>query len=1199
MMLSRLDLMAFGRFTDVSIDLSAGPKRFHLIYGPNESGKSTSLRAITSLLFGMPQAAEDCFVHRTDQIRVGGLLVDPASGASLECVRRRGRKATLRDAADKEPIDEAQLESMLGGINRETFLARFGLSYESLVEGGAAILKGNGDLGQILFAAGAGVGRLREIQAELDQAACQLFMPRGSKATINAGLKKLEEDRKTLRESQVPTAEFARLRESVEAKQREAESLDQALRECVMSLARMQNWKQAQPLLPSWRSATEAFEKVADAPALDEAFTERRRQISADREKAESRHKDLESRLKELNAKLQSFGSDPVVMSHELEIQAAFQEISAREKAEQDRVELIRARKRLGEEIGGLLTQLSAATMDAEHVDSSEVIEQSLAKLHVSDALRARIRELAAAHAGLISKQNDASDLVKATKRRLADVTQELEALGTIGDPSLLASVIESTGNPESEMDALQTSRHNCEALRRRCELMLQRLEGFEGDLDQAIKLTPPSHSSVRQLAESLRSALHDVTQQESLLDGIKQDRDAIEQQILEAQADLRLPTLSELESARRLRDRAADRVADGVRTDKPSVSDVEELREQIRVADHLADTMREHSEQVHRRESLSSQLQVFDAKIRQAKESIAAAHGRFESAKSEWDAAWRSRRISAGQPEQMQEWLVNHEKLCDLIDQLESEEKRFAQIQGRIRRATTRLGKALDTVHCERPVGVASSLQGELFEDPNDDNNDDDDLISRYDEAVALRSRWTRERQQYDALRHRRDELAEELPQAEARLDAAQKVVEEWHKDWRRLTESFVKSDRVGTAEVLQMLDHINQLDSLKRQRDDVLAKLQAIDEDDASYAAKVARLAKAIDHEASDQQPPVALAHAMYGRLQAERSARKGRETLQDQIESSNQRLLAAAEERAECDVVLKQFCAEAGCDSPDQLPDIERRSRERRELQASLRELTSQLMYLAGDQSLEDFIAEAAEQQSAVLEVDIERAEEKQHELRQQIERVHREIGAAQNELNRIDGGSRASDLAQSIQVMAGVIRADVESYARLKVGALMLKRAIEHYRRENQNPVLALANEYFCLLTCGEYLELKPDYDAAGVTTLFGLNASGEHVPVSGMSTGTADALYLALRLASLQHQMKDGKAIPVVIDDCLVQLDDSRAAAALRAFSDLSEKTQVILFTHHQHLCQLAEESLGKDDYHVHQIGVEATIGIDG
>lgn len=174
---------------------------------------------------------------------------------------------------------------------------------------------------------------------------------------------------------------------------------------------------------------------------------------------------------------------------------------------------------------------------------------------------------------------------------------------------------------------------------------------------------------------------------------------------------------------------------------------------------------------------------------------------------------------------------------------------------------------------------------------------------------------------------------------------------------------------------------------------------------------------------------------------------------------------------------------------------------------------------------------------------------------------------------------------------MQMMVGGIRSDVENYARLKVGAMILQRAIEHYRSENQSPVLILANQYFRQLTCGEYVELTPDFDASGSSTLFGINGSGERVPVSGMSTGTADALYLALRLASLQHQMKDGKAIPVVIDDCLIQLDDSRAAAALKAFSELSEKTQVILFTHHQHLCQLAEQNLSSNEYHFHQIGM--------
>lgn len=1190
MILARLDLKAFGRFTDVSIDLSAGPRRFHLIYGPNESGKSTSLRAITSWLFGMPYAAEDCFYHSSVKLRVGGLLVDPSTGESLECIRRRGRRATLRDADDGEPIDEGKLEAMLGGISRETFLARFGLSYEGLVQGGQAILNGNGDLGQILFAAGAGVGRLREIQAELDNAAGQLFAPKSTKAVLNASLRKLEDDRKSLRDAQVPVAEFARLRGVVESKQREAASLDAALRQCTATLATLQAYQQALPLLPAWRDAREAFCKVADAPSLDRDFTERRRQISSEREIAASRLQGAEAHIAELSAKLESMGRDPVVMEHGEEIQAVFQDIATREKSVHERVVLLRSRRQYDRKIRDMLRQLSVEVDEGADeepdTDSSEALSKLIDGLHVGDGLRARIHQLAASHAGLLNRRNECSEQVDSTKRRLADANHELELLEATGDPEMLAGVIESIGNPVADFESWTESRQSCETLRQRCEAMLQRLQGFDGDLSQAVRLAIPSDSSLQQLAESLRKALHDANHRESKVDELLQERETVQHQLLETQANRSLPTESELHEARRDRDRLADRLTDAARLKQDSAGIGEALREQIRRADQLADTMREHSELVHRRDALFRQIQLLDTRIHDAKSKAAAAHTEFESAKSEWSTVWQSCRVTAGQPEEMQSWLTSHGKLCDLMDQLETEERRLEQIQGRMELAARRLRNILDSVPAGHAVGTDAGASSEFAVEPWSGQ----ELVSLYDEAVAIRVQWTRERQHVDAIRRRRDELAEELPQVQTRLDAARKGVEDWHGDWIRLTESFVKSDRVDTAEVLHRLEQIAELTSLKRERDSVADRLEAIEEDDQSFAHQVHCLAELVDYKSAGRQKTTAIAHALYQRLQAELTASRGRETLMEQIDSSKLKHAQAETQRNECDVVLSQFCAEAGCQSASDLPSVELRAKQRSDLQTRIVDLEAQLKRLAGQRPLEAFATEVAEQNPAELAVDIGSSELRQAELKRQIEIIHQEFGAAQNELKRIDGGSRASDLAQSLQITAGAVRSDVEDYARLKIGSLMLRRAIEHYRQQNQSPVLALANQSFRQLTCGEYDELKPDFDAAGASTLFGVTAAGDRVPVSGMSTGTADALYLALRLASLQHQLKDGRAVPVVIDDCLIQLDDARAAAALRAFSDLSARTQVILFTHHLHLCQLARQTLREDEYHLHQIG---------
>lgn len=1185
MILSRLDLTAFGRFTDVTIDLSAGPKRFHVIYGPNESGKTTSLRAITSLFFGMPHAAEDCFVHRADKVRVGGLLVDPESGQVLECVRRRGRKGTLRDAADKDPIDEYLLESMLGGIQRDDFLSRFGLSYDSLVEGGQAILQGSGDLGQILFAAGAGVGRLRQIESELEQEASRLFVARGSKAAINIGLKKLDEYRLQLREVQAPTANYDRLREEVETKHQEAESLDQKLRQCVVDLKRIQSLQQALPLLPSWRSSLQGLAEVQDAPVLDEAFTERRRQVTADREIAIRQQKELRSRIDQLEVRVESIGSDPLVMSHELEIQALYREISVREKAEQDHRSLISDRKKLEHEIGDLLKDLSAKNEGGEK-EAFQSIEEAIKELHIDESQRSRIHELAASHAGLVSRRNDISESLQSMKSRLVEATQEVKSMGEVADPARLVSVIEAIGNPQSEMETLLDSRQKCDALRKRCDLILQKLEGFRGDLEEAIRLDLPSDASVHKLTESLRLALHEVSQRELSLRDLQKDRELALQQLREVQANQQLPTFEELSESRRQRDALEKNVMECLLSKKTAIPAFEELREKNRFADRLADQMLEHFQQVHQCQTLSAQVQVFDARIQAAKESVATAHRDYESTKLDWDAAWNSCRVSPGQPEEMRQWLSNHEKLCDSMEQLESEEHRFEQIQSRVRLTTRRLRKALECLKSEHPSPVVTSFQSELFEDP-----EEDDLIAHYDEAVAARSRLLRERQDYDACVGKRDRLADELPAEQSRFEAAQQAVEAWHQDWRCLTESFASSDRTDTAEVLKVLERVNALNILKRERDSIIVKIAAIDQDQTIYSARVETVAEAIQHAPSDQPSAPAKAHAMYARLQQERSGVQSRDALREQLESCKQRLTDLASQQSEAEVALQQLCFEAGCDSHEQLPEIEARSKKRSQLDANLGELRNQLLRLCGELSLDDFIQAVEQQEEAVLIVEIEQLESRQKELRQKIDTVNRDIGAVQNELNRIDGGSRASDLAQTIQMTVGQIRSDVEIYARLKIGSKVLKRAIEHYRKENQNPVLSLANQYFEKLTCGEYGELRPDFDVNGVSTIFGVNAKGEHVPALSMSTGTADSLYLALRLASLEHQMKDGRAIPIVIDDCLVQLDDERAAAALQALSLLSEKTQVILFTHHQHLCQLASQSLGKEDFHLHQMGV--------
>jgi uncharacterized protein YhaN len=127
-----------------------------------------------------------------------------------------------------------------------------------------------------------------------------------------------------------------------------------------------------------------------------------------------------------------------------------------------------------------------------------------------------------------------------------------------------------------------------------------------------------------------------------------------------------------------------------------------------------------------------------------------------------------------------------------------------------------------------------------------------------------------------------------------------------------------------------------------------------------------------------------------------------------------------------------------------------------------------------------------------------------------------------------------------------------------------------------------------------LTGGAFAGLQIDDEGDG-PVLKGVRPDGRLVAVAGMSNGSHDQLYLALRLASLESWLQVHEPIPFVVDDILLNFDDQRALAALQALAVLSRQTQVLFFTHHRHLVELAAANLPEDVVFVHELPSGAAI----
>ena len=377
-------------------------------------------------------------------------------------------------------------------------------------------------------------------------------------------------------------------------------------------------------------------------------------------------------------------------------------------------------------------------------------------------------------------------------------------------------------------------------------------------------------------------------------------------------------------------------------------------------------------------------------------------------------------------------------------------------------------------------------------------------------------------------------------------------------------------------------MIEDIKDLFVKIKEAEVLRQRIDGIDRDAKAFAGKVIDLA---EREAQDLSGlPVEQAVAEFNaRLTRARKAKTQQQSLEQQGQQEQKKLRIAEDRIAKIHAQLATMCQEAGCKSHEDLPAAEERSASRQQIQSQLAQLEEQLRKLSGGATLDEFIQDAQSVDPDSIDPVVDRLGEEIEQFIRQKSDLDQTIGSERTELSKMDGSARAAELAEEGQGLLARLETDAEQYVRLRLASTVLSQAIERYREKNQGPILKRSTDLFARMTLGSFEGLRLEFSERGDAVLVGVRPGGkEIVGVGGMSDGTADQLYLAVRLASLETYLERNEAMPFIVDDILIKFDDDRAVATLQVLAQLAERTQIIFFTHHQHLVELAEAHIDKD-----------------
>jgi uncharacterized protein YhaN len=210
------------------------------------------------------------------------------------------------------------------------------------------------------------------------------------------------------------------------------------------------------------------------------------------------------------------------------------------------------------------------------------------------------------------------------------------------------------------------------------------------------------------------------------------------------------------------------------------------------------------------------------------------------------------------------------------------------------------------------------------------------------------------------------------------------------------------------------------------------------------------------------------------------------------------------------------------------------------------------------LAGS-SLEDVRTAAS-----LAETEAEEASESYDLLNRQTSELRIHVGEAERETSLAERRMDETTLTEQMAV-------DVREYVVLKLAALLLATAQERYERDRQPDVVKHAEAAFARMTLGRYTRITIPLGKDAIEVF---DASSAAKLPDLLSRGTAEQLFLALRLGLIDQLGDVGSGVPVLIDDVLVNFSPDRVEHAAEALADLATRRQVVFFTCHPEMAEL-------------------------
>jgi uncharacterized protein YhaN len=1144
MRIRSLNLTRYGKFTDQLVDLPGTRPDVHLIVGANEAGKSTTRDAITDLLFGIHGRTPYGFIHPYPSLELTGCLED---GDRRICfVRYKRTKGSLCDAAGTPMPDDA-LASWLGQTDRAFFERMFSLDRADLEAGGNEILSSHDTVGETLFGSAAGIRGLGAIRQRIAEQASAIFSTR--KSRDRRFYVAQEAWSAAMTDYKAATGKVRDYKAAYEALEKANQELEQAITEIgdvEAAIERLNRVRRVAPLLYRRQMLLKDLESLKNFCVLPEDAGSR---LSvAEAEAAIARHSisALESRVADTQSKLEVLPADSNLVAHRPRI----------ETLAEDRAFVRNHNADIRHQQAEIETLTAQINDDCRELGWPRNDVETLRRTLPGALVRSRLRHLREQHLELTAALQPAKQALDEKEEQIRSEEEALRQKDVPDVPITLRQALGPARRAAQRAQDREKAQLEVAAAESRLGIAMKGLVPWKGTVDALRAMIISDVRVAEETREISRSAKERATNLERDIEETKRKVVQYDGQIGHLRQSRRAVSAVDIDEARQSRDALWEQIVRSDHVDPHANA----FNAKVRTADALADDRyagatesQQLDQALHLREQQESDLE-------QARTNLAQARQDVYSAAQQWDARMQSLGLQPLQPDEYSTWLAKRTDVLRLADELVNAQRTLQNENQAAEKAAETLAKAVGEAKLKRLDPNLALV----------------DLVEAVDVHVI----------ESDQARVRNEQAGKSLKQAQEQIPALRERwqhvkdgLASWKRDWAEALKQArlaPTTDPTAAEVAIGLMENIQE--RLKAIHQKQTERIDTMRADLDSFEKSARALATALAPDLT-QGSPEEIAAALVQRIETQASLLASRQRTEQEIQDLRRALREAKDKLAEVHAELDPLLKQAGVEQLDQLREKVERSDLRRAREKELATAEEMLRNQSDGLRLERIEAEVEAEDVEGIAQQIALLEQRKRDANARHMAAIRNQQDCQAALKSWGGGDAAATAAERREEAAAEIESAVEDYLRLKISERLLGQGIEAFRQAHQGPMLETSSTLFAKLTRGSFTGLAVDV-AATPPILIGKRPSLPPTAVDGMSAGTRDQLYLALRLAAVQLHVKNATALPFIADDLFMTFDDERAIAGFQALAELSLSTQVLYFTHHVHLVDVARRAIG-------------------